>query len=449
MTEHYDFLAIGGGSGGLAAAQRASMHGARAAVIESGRLGGTCVNVGCVPKKVMWYAAQLAHMLEDAPGYGFDLTVSGHDWSLLKEKRDAYIERLNEIYDRNLAKRNVDLFRGHGAFVDSHVVEVNNRQISADHIVIATGGRPRVPKMPGAELGIVSDDFFELNACPESVAIVGSGYIAVELAGMFAALGAKVKIFVRYDGVLRNFDPMIRSILTDELHHAGISIIPDTPLAGLERSADGHIAVTGPNGAAMGSFNEVLWAVGRDPNVQKLNLAAAGVATKDNGVVICDDMQNTNVDGVYAIGDITGRAELTPVAIAAGRRLADRVIGGDHERKLDYDCIPTVVFSHPTIGTVGLTEPQAIEKYGDEARVYQTRYKPMYDQLTERNTHAAAKLVVVGEDERIVGCHAIGPGADEMLQGFAVAMKMGATKRDFDDTVAIHPTSAEELVTLT
>ncbi|NNF66370.1 MAG: FAD-dependent oxidoreductase, partial [Gammaproteobacteria bacterium] len=219
--------------------------------------------------------------------------------------------------------------------------------------------------------------------------------------------------------------------------------------AGLERSADGQIAVTGPNGAAMGSFSEVLWAVGREPNIHKLNLAAAGVATKDNGVVISDDMQNTNVDGVYAIGDITGRAELTPVAIAAGRRLADRVIGGDHERKLDYDCIPTVVFSHPTIGTVGLTEPQAIEKYGADVRVYQTRYKPMYDQLTERNTHAAAKLVVVGDEERIIGCHAIGPGADEMLQGFAVAMKMGATKRDFDDTVAIHPTSAEELVTLT
>ncbi|MBT8132688.1 MAG: glutathione-disulfide reductase [Gammaproteobacteria bacterium] len=449
MTEHYDFLAIGGGSGGLAAAQRAAMHGARAAVIESGRRGGTCVNVGCVPKKVMWHAAQLAHVLEDSRGYGFDVTIRGHDWGKLKERRDAYVARLNGIYDRNLDKRHVDLFRAHGAFVDAHTVQAGDQTITAEHIVIATGGKPRVPAMANAELGMVSDDFFELERCPENVAIIGSGYIAVELAGMFAALGAETHLFVRKDGILRSFDPMLRELLTAELRHHGISIIPNTPLTALEIGANGGVALAGPGNAALGTFEKVLWAVGREPNVSGLAPERAGIESAPDGTILCDELQNTNVDKIYAIGDVTGRAELTPVAIAAGRRLADRIIGGMTDRKLDYSCIPTVVFSHPTIGTVGMTEPEAVAQYGDEVRIYQTRYKPMYDQLTERETHAAAKLVVVGKDERIVGCHVLGPGADEMLQGYAVAIRMGATKADFDDTVAIHPTAAEEVVTLT
>lgn len=448
MTTHYDFLCIGGGSGGLAAAQRAAMLGARAAVIESGRLGGTCVNVGCVPKKVMWYAAHVAHVLEDAPGYGFENPGPVHDWARLKRDRDAYVARLNDIYARNLDRRQVTLYRHTATFIDSNTVSAGGEEITAEHIVIATGGRPRVPRLPGAGLGIVSDDFFALEQCPRSIAVVGSGYIAVELAGMLAALGAEVKIFVRYEGILRQFDPMLREMLTAEMARAGIPVIAESGITALQEAGDG-ITVAGADAQPLWTCEKVLWAVGRVPNIESLNLAATGIGLNAVNEIVTDEYQNTSVRGVYAIGDVSGRAQLTPVAIAAGRRLADRVIGGDADRKLDYECIPTVVFSHPTIGTVGLTEPQARQKYGDDVRVYQSSYKPMYDQLTGNDTRAAAKLIVHGTDERIIGCHVFGPGADEMLQGFAVAIKMGATKRDFDDTVAIHPTAAEELVTLT
>lgn len=449
MKKHFDLVSIGGGSGGLAAAQRAAMHGAKAAVIESGRLGGTCVNVGCVPKKVMWYAAQVAHILEDSGGYGFDTIVNGHDWSLLKQRRDAYVARLNAIYERNLKKRDVSLYRGQAGFVDKNTIAIGDQTITADHVVIATGGKPRMPDVPGAELGMVSDDFFDLVDCPASVAVIGSGYIAVELAGMLAALGARVSIYVRYDGVLRSFDPMLREILGNELARSGIEVVTNTSPAKLGQLDNGNIALFSADDARLGEAEKVLWAIGRQPNVEGLGLDRVDVQANALGVIATDDMQNTNIPGIYAIGDVTGRAELTPVAIAAGRRLADRIIAGDANRKLDYDCIPTVVFSHPTIGTVGLTEPEARIRFGDDVKVYESRYKPMYDQLTGHDTKAAAKLVVCGPDERVVGCHVIGPGADEMLQGFAVAIKMGATKRDFDDTVAIHPTSAEEVVTLT
>ncbi|MBT8137621.1 MAG: glutathione-disulfide reductase [Gammaproteobacteria bacterium] len=448
MKTHYDVLCIGGGSGGLAAAQRAAMHGARAAVIESGRLGGTCVNVGCVPKKVMWYAAQVAHTLEDCGGYGFDITVRGHDWAQLKQQRDAYVARLNDIYARNLDRREVQLYRAPASFIDSHTVAAGENEITADHIVIATGGRPRLPVMPGAGLGMVSDDFFDLEHCPRRVAVIGSGYIAVELAGMLAALGAEVRIFVRYEGILRQFDPMLREMLTAEMARNGIRVITESGITELRQAGD-QISVDGPGGKPLWTCDKVLWAVGRIPNIEHLGLAATGIELNANNEIITDEFQNTNVPGVYAIGDVSGRAQLTPVAIAAGRRLADRVVGGEADRRLDYDCIPTVVFSHPTIGTVGLTEPQARERWGDDVRVYEASYKPMYDQLTGHDSRAAVKLIVHGTDERIAGCHVFGPGADEMLQGFAVAIKMGATKKDFDDTVAIHPTAAEELVTLT
>ncbi len=448
MAEHFDFLALGGGSGGLAAAQRAAMHGASAAVIESGRLGGTCVNVGCVPKKVMWHAAQVAHTLEDAAGYGFDVDLRGHDWGALKERRDAYIARLNDIYARNLERRDVTLFRGRGVFRGPHELEVDGQAITADHVVVATGGKPRVPDVPGADLGMVSDDFFDLDSCPASVAVVGSGYIAVELAGMFAALGAETTICVRYDGVLRRFDPMLQAQLMAALDRSGISVRTQLPLSGLEQSGDDIMLAAG-DGSRICSTEKVLWAIGRTANTAGLGLEEAGVVLNSDGTIVTDEWQNTNLDGVYAIGDVTGRAELTPVAIAAGRRLADRVIGGMTDRRLDYDCIPTVVFTHPTIGTVGMTEPEAREKFGDSVRIYESGFKPMYDQMTGHDSRAVVKLVVAGDDERIVGCHVFGPGSDEMLQGFAVAIRMGATKQDFDDTVAIHPTAAEELVTLT
>ena len=443
----YDLVAIGGGSGGLAAAQRAALHGARAAVIEAGALGGTCVNVGCVPKKVMWNAAHLATALGYAPDYGFDVTVAGHAWPELKARRDAYVNRLNDIYRRNLDKNGVELVEGRGAFEDAHTVRVGDRRLSARHVIVATGGRPRVPAIPGAELGITSDGFFELEQLPKRVAVVGSGYIAVELAGVLRALGSDVTQFVRYDGVLRTFDPMLRECLMDAMREAGIAIEPGVTIARVDADGDGRV-LTAENGRSFEGFDAVLWAIGRQPNTEDLGLDRAGVALGDFGSIPVDKYQDTSVAGVHAIGDVTGRAELTPVAIAAGRRLAERLFAGDRDRHLDYELIPTVVFSHPPIGTVGLTEVEAHARHGKDVRVYKTQFTPMFNAITTHKGHTAMKLVTVGGDERVVGCHIFGEGADEMLQGFAVAIRMGATKRDFDETVAIHPTSSEELVTM-
>jgi glutathione reductase (NADPH) len=447
MPMQYDYIAIGGGSGGLASAQRAAEYGARAAVIEPGRLGGTCVNVGCVPKKLMWTAATLAHAFDDARGYGFDVGAHGHDWPKLKAARDAYVLRLNGIYAANLEKRKVAWLRGAARFLDAHTLAVGDEVVTAPHIVIATGGRPTVPDLPGAELGISSDGFFELAARPQNVAIVGSGYIAAELAGVFAALGSRVAAFVRHDRLLRSFDVMLSAALAREMTAQGVELVPHAVPAALAAAAAGY-ELRLADGRAYGGFDCVLWAIGRKPASDRLGLERAGVALYDDGFVITDRFQNTNVAGVYAIGDVTGREGLTPVAIAAGRRLADRLFGGKTERHLDYELIPTVIFSHPPIGSVGLTEAAARELHGDAVRAYTAGFVPMYHALTEAKRRVEMKLVCVGEQERIVGLHVIGHGADEMLQGFAVAVKMGATKRDFDDTVAIHPTVAEEFVTM-
>ncbi|NIR28262.1 MAG: glutathione-disulfide reductase [Gammaproteobacteria bacterium] len=450
MSKHYDLISIGGGSGGLAAARRAAAHGARCAVMEEGKLGGTCVNVGCVPKKVMWYGASIAHALEDAPDYGFTLGATGFEWDRLKAARDAYVARLNGIYHQNLVKAGVEEIRDHARFVGPRTLEVNGTRYTADHVVIATGSRPMVPDVPGAELGITSDGFFELETRPEHVAVVGSGYIAVEIAGMFQALGAQVCMLVRKGELLRPFDAMLREMLMESMEADGIRIEPWTPVLGVQRGNDGRLQVESADGAWHAGFDTLLWAVGRTSNTEALGLDAAEVALDGEGNVVVDPFQNTNVPGVYAIGDVTGRYQLTPVAIAAGRRLADRLFGGMAQRRLVYENIPTVVFSHPPIGTVGLTEAEARAIHGDDAvKVYQARFNPMYHAFTQHKRRTAMKLVTVGPEETVVGCHIIGIDADEMLQGFAVAVRMGATKADFDDTVAIHPTSAEELVTLT
>jgi glutathione reductase (NADPH) len=447
MPIHYDYIAIGGGSGGLATAQRAAEYGARVAVIQPERLGGTCVNVGCVPKKITWSAAMLAHAAEDAAGYGFELTVRGHDWGKLKAARDAYVHRLNGIYADNLAAKKVDWLDGTARFLDARTLAVGGEVLTAPHITIATGGRPQLPPIPGAELGITSDGFFELPARPRHVAVVGSGYVAVELAGAFSGLGAKVTSFIRHDRLLRNFDLMLSAALMREMRAEGITLVSSANPAALRRAGDG-LELELYDGRRFDGFDCVLWAIGRRPSSASLELARAGVALYDDGVVITDRFQGTNVPGIYAVGDVTGREALTPVAIAAGRRLADRLFGGQPERHLDYLLIPTVIFSHPPIGTVGLTEAAARELHGDAVKVYSTGFVPMYHALTEHKRRAEMKLVCAGAEERIIGLHVIGPGADEMLQGFAVAVKMGARKRDFDDTVAIHPTVAEELVTL-
>jgi glutathione reductase (NADPH) len=446
--QHYDLIAIGGGSGGLSVAERATRYGARCAIIESGRLGGTCVNVGCVPKKVMWYAAHLAHALDDAPGYGFRLDYFGFDWKKLKNARDSFIEGLNEWYLGYLQKAGVELIRGCARFIDAHTLEVDGVRYSADHIVIATGGRPQVPSLPGAEFGMTSDGFFALQNCPPRTALVGSGYIAVELAGMLNALGSEVTLLVRKDHVLRSFDAMLREQLMERLREDGITVLTETQVRAVARLANGALSLHCEGQASVLHVDTLIWAIGREPNTDSLNLAAAGVTAQPDGVIPVDPFQNTNIPGVYAIGDVTERFHLTPVAIAAGRRLADRLFGGQPERCLPYENIPTVVFSHPPIGTVGLTEEEARSQYGDAVKIYQTRFRPMYHAFTTRQPPMVMKLVCVGPEEKIVGGHLIGEGADEMLQGFAVAIRMGATKRDFDDTVAIHPTSAEEMVTM-
>jgi glutathione reductase (NADPH) len=443
----FDLISVGGGSGGLACAQRAAEYGAKVAVIESHRLGGTCVNVGCVPKKVMWNAAGVALSLGDAKDYGFNVAAGGNDWTLLKIKRDAYVLRLNGIYERNLEAKGVVYIRGSARFVAPHSLEVNGERLSAQHIVIATGGRPQIPNLPGAELGISSDGFFELEARPRRVAVVGSGYIACELASAFRELGSQVEMFIRKDRLLRHFDAMLGKSLLREVRAQGI-IVHEHVVPAAVRAESGGRALVAEDGRNFAAFDCLLWAIGRDAKVAGLGLDKAGVALDDNNHVITDGLQNTNVPRVYAIGDVSGRAALTPVAIAAGRRLSDRLFGADPTRHLDYSMIPTVVFTHPPVGTVGASEAEARARHGNGVKVYVADFTPMYHALTGRKTHTDMKLVCVGEEQRIVGCHIIGTGADEMLQGFAVAIRMGATKADFDNTVAIHPTSAEELVTM-
>jgi glutathione reductase (NADPH) len=443
----FDLISVGGGSGGLACAQRAAEFGAKTAVIEPQRLGGTCVNVGCVPKKVMWNAAGIALSLRDAADYGFDLKAGANDWALLKSKRDAYVLRLNGIYERNLAAKGVAYVRGAARFLDAHTIEVNGQRFSSRHMVIATGGKACVPALPGAELGITSDGFFALASRPPRVAIIGSGYIACELAGAFHELGSEVHLFIRRDHLLTHFDVMLGKSLMREVHAQGMIVHEHVVPAAL-REESGKKTLVAEDGTTFPGFDTILWAIGREANVAGLDLDKAGIALDDGNFVVTDAFQNTNVAGVYAIGDVTGRAALTPVAIAAGRRLSDRLFGGKPERHLEYNLIPTVVFTHPPIGTVGASEAEARAQYGDSVKVYVADFTPMYHALTTRKSHTDMKLVCAGAEQRIVGCHIIGAGADEMLQGFAVAIRMGATKKDFDDTVAIHPTSAEELVTM-
>ena len=448
MSQHFDLIVIGGGSGGMAVARRAAEYGMKCAVIESNRLGGTCVNVGCVPKKVMWYAAQLSHALHDAPDYGFDAALTTVDWPQLKAGRDGYVERLNKIYARNLANSAVTMIEGRAAFSSSNSVTVNGETYSADHIVIACGGRPAIPDVPGVELGITSDGFFELEALPRRVAIVGSGYIAVELAGVLNALGSEVSLLLRRQHLLARFDVMLREELMEQMQDDGIHVATGINLSLVERGDDQQLALHTRDGHVMDGYDTLIWAIGRESQIDGLNLEAAGLSANDAGFIPVDQFQNSGVSGIYAIGDVTGQAALTPVAIAAGRRLADRLFGGKLDAKLDERNIPSVVFSHPPIGTVGMTEDEAREQFGDDIKVYQSRFVPMYYAMTTRKQRSSMKLVTVGATEKVVGCHIIGDGADEMLQGFAVAIKMGATKADFDNTIAIHPTSAEELVTM-
>ncbi len=448
MAEHYDLIAIGAGSGGLSAAERASEYGARTAIIEYQALGGTCVNVGCVPKKVMWFGAHLADAIKDMPAYGFDVSFNHFDWSKLVLARNQYIGNINNWYSQYLFDNNIEDIDGFARFVDSKTIEVDDERYTADHIVIAPGGYPVLPEIPGAELGITSDGFFELKEQPKRVAVVGAGYIAIELAGVLNSLGSDVSMLLRREHFLGNFDVMLRDTLMEEISNSGINLITRVNVERIEKKSNDKLLAHCTNGIVLEDLDCLIWAIGRAPATADLNLQAAGVHMDDQGYIPTDEFQNTNVQGIYAVGDVTGRAPLTPVAIAAARRLSDRLFNHQPDRKLDYENIPTVMFSHPPIGTIGLTEEEAREQHGDAVKVYQTSYTAMYNAIAGNKQKTAMKLICVGADEKVVGCHIIGMGADEMLQGFAVAIKMGATKKDFDNTVAIHPTSSEELVTM-
>jgi glutathione reductase (NADPH) len=448
MSKHYDLIAIGGGSGGLSAAERAASYGKKCAVIESGAIGGTCVNVGCVPKKVMWYAANLTHAMDEARDYGFEVNRGELHWDWLVSAREQYIQGINDWYHTYLKDSDIDEITGHAAFVDNHTVTVDGQKFSADHIVIAPGSRPVIPAIPGAGLGMTSDGFFELQQQPKRAVVVGAGYIAVELAGVLQALGSEVSLLLRKDIFLRSFDAMLRETLMEEMINAGVNVMSHTQVEKVEQDSNGLLTVHCNKGTNIEGVDCLLWAIGREPNIDGLNLAAAGVQLDEHDFINTDAYQNTNVPGIYAVGDVTGRAALTPVAIAAARRLSDRLFNNQTDRKLDYDNIATVVFTHPPIGTVGLSEEQAREQHGNSVKIYTSRFTPMSHAFTEHKVQTAMKLVTVGASEKVVGVHIIGPGADEMLQGFAVALKMGATKADLDNTVAIHPTAAEELVTM-
>ncbi|KAG0179731.1 Glutathione reductase [Apophysomyces sp. BC1034] len=455
----YDFLVIGAGSGGLAAARRASSaYGAKVAIVEvQHRLGGTCVNVGCVPKKIMWNAASVAETIRDAASYGYHVQSTPFDWTAFKAKRDAYIQRLNGIYATNLNKDNVKHLQGLASFVDKNTVRIQNgsttQDIHAKKILIATGSHPIIPDLPGAELGIDSDGFFDLEHQPKRVAVVGTGYIGVELAGIFNALGTKTTVFSRTKQILRSFDPIIKDTLLQEMQASGVEFAFESKVLGLTRTEHGIQVSYQAAGQDKETFSlevdSVLWAVGRAPSVDSLSLDVVGIKKDNRGHIVVDDYQNTASETIVSLGDVCGRFELTPVAIAAGRRLADRLFGGDPTARLEYENIPTVVFAHPTAGSLGLTEEQARARYGsDDIKVYTAKFVNLYFSMLEHKEPTAYKIIVQGPREKVVGLHIIGRGSDEILQGFGVAVRMGATKADFDNCVAIHPTAAEELVTM-
>jgi glutathione reductase (NADPH) len=442
--EERDLIVLGAGSGGISVAIRAARHGARVAVLEPNALGGTCVNVGCVPKKIMWLAAELAETQAIASEVGFASEPGELDWVEFVRRREAYIEDIHTGYRRRFEGFGIELIADYGRFTAADRILAGGREISAKHIVIATGSRPRRLVIPGGDLGIDSDGFFALRACPRRVAIIGGGYIAVELAGVLHALGAEVSVFVRGDRLLSGFDREVASELSAAMSARGVRIVMGREPNAVSGDVGAH-TLHFDEGESDGGFDALIWAVGRDANTQFLDLDAVGVRVDRSGHVETDEWQDTNIEGIHAIGDVTGRLALTPVAVAAGRRLADRLFGGVPDARLDYTNVPTVVFGHPPLGAVGMSEEAARDLH-DDVVVYRERFRPMLCALTDGSERTFMKLVCVGADERVVGIHVVGRSADEMLQGFAVALKAGARKADFDATVAIHPTSAEEFV---
>ena len=449
MVKEYDYIVIGGGSGGIASANRAAMHGAKVILFEGKEVGGTCVNVGCVPKKVMWYGAQVAETLHRYAGeYGFDVTVNKFDFARLKANRQAYIDRIHGSYERGFDSNGVERVYEYARFVDPHTVEVAGERYTAPHILIATGGHALYPNIPGSEYGITSDGFFELDEVPKRTAVIGAGYIAVEVAGVLNALGSDTHLFVRKDRPLRTFDKDIIDVLVDEMAKSGPTLHTHANATEVVKNDDDSLTISFDNGETI-TVDCLIWAIGRVANTSGFGLEKTGVELTERGNIYSDAFENTSVPGIYALGDVTGKLDLTPVAVKAGRQLSERLFNNKADAKLDYTDVATVVFSHPVIGSVGLTEEKAIAKYSAEnIKVYKSSFTPMYTALGDNRQPSTMKLVTLGEDEKIIGLHGIGYGVDEMIQGFSVAIKMGATKADFDNTVAIHPTGSEEFVTM-
>ena len=449
MVKEYDYIVIGGGSGGIASANRAAMHGAKVILFERKEVGGTCVNVGCVPKKVMWYGAQVAETLHRYAGeYGFDVTINKVDFATLKANRQAYIDRIHGSYERGFDSNGVERVYEYARFVDPHTVEVAGERYTAPHILIATGGHALYPNIPGSEYGITSDGFFELDEVPKRTAVIGAGYIAVEVAGVLNALGSDTHLFVRKDRPLRTFDKDIVDVLVDEMAKSGPTLHTHANATEVVKNADDSLTISFDNGETI-TVDCLIWAIGRAANTSGFGLEKTGVKLTEKGTIYSDEFENTSVPRIYALGDVTGKLDLTPVAVKAGRQLSERLFNNKADAKLDYTDVATVVFSHPVIGSVGLTEEKAVAKYGAEnIKVYKSSFTPMYTALGDNRQPSTMKLVTLGDDEKIIGLHGIGYGVDEMIQGFSVAIKMGATKADFDNTVAIHPTGSEEFVTM-
>lgn len=446
----YDLIVLGGGSGGIAACQRAAKYGARVLLIEASHLGGTCVNLGCVPKKVMYNASMMAESVRKSWDYGFTKSPVSLDWSLLVCKRNDYILKLRDNYARKLEQSKISLVRGKGIFIDANTIAVGEQRFQAKHILIATGGEPRMPHdLPGINHALDSDGFFALTAQPKKVAIVGGGYIGVELAGLLHSLGTSTHLFLSGEYPLSRFDPMLGQTLSELMHQQGITLYPKHQVQQIEIQDNGKKTIRCGSNAMLPEVDAVIVAIGRIPRTRGLNLESIGLDMDKQGIINIDAYQNTSVPGIYAIGDVTSLPALTPVAIAAGRKLADRLFGGLKNAHVNRENICSVIFTHPPIGSVGLSEQEALNKFGNKAiTIYKTSFTPMLDALSEHKTPTVMKVITQGKDEKIIGLHIIGHGADEMLQGFGVAMTMGACKKDFEDTIAIHPTSSEELLTI-
>lgn len=441
----YDYFVIGAGSGGVRSSRIAAAHGAKVGVAESAALGGTCVNIGCVPKKLLAYASDYGPSFEDARGYGWSAENISFDWNKLIENKNNEINRLNGIYENLLNNAGVDLVRCYARFVDEHTLDIDGKQVTADKILIATGGKPRRPSYEGAEHVIVSDDAFYLEKMPKHVVIEGGGYIAVEFAHIFHGLGAHVSLIYRGEQILRGFDDDIRNFLADEMQKQGINIILGENITKIDADNDQYTVQTDKDQSI--SCDLVMSAIGRVPYTQDLGLENAGIDHKDNGQILVSETYQTNKPHIYAVGDVTDRVNLTPVAIAEGHWLADTLFGGIERPAPSYENIPTAVFSNPAIGTVGLTEQQAKDKSFD-IKCFTSNFKPMVHTLSGRDERTLMKLIVDTSSDKVLGAHICGKDAPEMTQALGIALQCGATKADFDRTIGIHPTSAEEFVTM-